>query len=62
MTIDFPEPLPPGSTVTVVLRPWANPGVSDTYLFQVVAWPAGPRPVASPVGVATLRIYRFMPW
>ena len=62
MTIDFPEPVPPGSTVTVVLRPWANPGVSDTYLFQVVAWPAGPRPVASPVGVATLRIYSFMPW
>ena len=53
----FPEPVPPGSTITVTMRPWANPSQSDTYLFQVVAFPAGPDPVASPVGVATLRIY-----
>lgn len=53
----FPEPVAPGSTITVTMRPWANPSQSDTYLFQVVAFPAGPEPVASPVGVATLRIY-----
>lgn len=53
----FPEPVPPGETVTVVLRPWTNPQAADTYLFQVVVWPAGPNPVASPVGTATLRIY-----
>lgn len=57
VSVDFPEPVAPGETVTVVLRPWTNPQVSDTYLFQVVVWPAGPNPVASPVGPATLRIY-----
>lgn len=57
ITVEFPEPIPPGETVTVVLRPWSNPQTADTYLFQVVVWPAGPNPVASPVGPVTLRIY-----
>ena len=38
--IDFPEPVQPGQTVTVVLRLWTNPMQSDTYMFAVVAWPA----------------------
>jgi len=58
----FSEPVPPGTTITVVLRAWRNPWWSDTYLFQVQAWPAGPNPVASPVGVATLRIYDPFDW
>lgn len=57
VSVEFPEPVAPGETVTVVLRPWTNPQWADTYLFQVVAWPAGPNPVASPVGIVTLRIY-----
>ncbi len=60
--IDFPEPVEPGETVTVVLRPWANPIQADTYLFAVTAWPAGPDPVASPVGFGTLRIYNPVSW
>lgn len=62
ITVDFPEPVAPGETVTVELRPWTNPQVPDTYLFQVVVWPAGPNPVASPVGTATLRIYERFPF
>ena len=62
VTIDFPEPVAPGNTLTVVLKPWYNPVTSDTYLFQVTAWPAGPQPVASPIGPATLRIYDRFPW
>ncbi|KEF42243.1 MAG: hypothetical protein ER33_06895 [Cyanobium sp. CACIAM 14] len=61
-TLTFPEPVPPGSTFTVSLRPWSNPSQADTYLFQVVAFPAGPNPVASPVGVGTLRIYQSIDW
>ena len=57
MTLEFPEPVPPGSTLTVSVVPWTNPIQSDTYLFQVVAYPAGPDPLGSPVGVGTLRIY-----
>lgn len=61
-TVRFPQPVPPGSTITVELRPWRNPQVADTYLFEVTALPAGPNPVASPVGVATLRIYDAFPF
>ncbi|MFM8605131.1 MAG: DUF2808 domain-containing protein [Cyanobium sp.] len=56
------EPVPPGTTVTVALQAWRNPLWSDTYLFQVVAWPAGADPMPSPVGVATLRIYDPFDW
>ncbi|MFZ0408549.1 MAG: DUF2808 domain-containing protein [Cyanobium sp.] len=62
ITINFPEPVLPGSTVTVMLKPWYNPATADTYMFQVTAWPAGPQPVASPIGAATLRIYDRFPW
>lgn len=61
-TLQFPEPVPPGATVTVSLRPWFNPVQADTYLFQVTAIPAGQGPVASPVGVGTLRIYQPNDW
>jgi hypothetical protein len=61
-TIDFPDPVPPGETVTVVLKPWFNPMIADTYRFQVIAWPDGPNPVASPVGFGTLRIYERGRW
>ncbi len=61
-TLTFPEPVAPGQTITVAIRPWTNPMQADTYLFQVVALPAGPLPVASPVGVGTLRIYQQNDW
>ncbi|MCP9848583.1 DUF2808 domain-containing protein [Cyanobium sp. Morenito 9A2] len=54
--IDFPQPVPPGSTLTVALRPHRNPSQADSYMFQVTAFPAGPNPVASPVGFVTLSI------
>lgn len=54
--VSFPEPVPPGSTITLALRPWRNPFQADTYMFQVTAFPAGPDPVASPVGFATMQI------
>lgn len=61
INVTFLEPVPPGETVTVVLRPWTNPQAADTYLFQVMVWPAGVNPVASPVGTAALRIYERYP-
>ena len=61
-TVQFPQPVPAGSTLTVVLRPWRNPSTADTYLFEVVAYPAGPNPVASAVGLGTLRIYEALSW
>ena len=61
-SLSFPEPVPPGTTVTVSLRPWFNPVQADTYLFQVSAIPSGPNPLPSPVGVGTLRIYQPDDW
>ena len=58
-TIRFPEPVQPGNTVTVVLRPWTNPAQADTYMFAVNAFPSGPNPSPSPLGYGTLRIYNF---
>lgn len=58
MRLRFPQPVPPGSTLTVRLKPWANPVSADTYLFQVTALPAGPDPVPAPLGFGTLRIYQ----
>ncbi|MEB3171250.1 MAG: DUF2808 domain-containing protein [Synechococcaceae cyanobacterium] len=60
--LTFPQPVAPGTTLTVALRAWRNPWVADTYLLQVVAWPAGPNPQAAPVGVGTLRIYSPVEW
>jgi hypothetical protein len=55
--VRFLEPVPAGSTVTVVLKPWNNPAQSDTYMFQVTAFPAGDNPSPAPLGFGTLRIY-----
>ena len=62
MLLEFPNPVPPGNTITVVVIPWTNPMQSDTYLFQVAAFPDGPNPVSSPVGIGTLRIYENTYW
>jgi len=56
-SISFPEPVAPGSTVTVSLKPWNNPAMADTYMFQVTAFPSGPNPSPTPLGYGTLRIY-----
>ncbi|MFM1812030.1 MAG: hypothetical protein RLZZ336_968 [Cyanobacteriota bacterium] len=55
--ISFPEPVPPGSTLTLMLKPWNNPSMADTYMFAVTAYPAGPNPSPTPLGYGTLRIY-----
>lgn len=56
-SLTFPQPVPPGSTLTVVLQPWNNPIQADTYMFEVMAYPAGPNPVAASLGYGTLNIY-----
>ncbi|MCP9928921.1 DUF2808 domain-containing protein [Cyanobium sp. CH-040] len=56
--VRFPQPVPPGSTVTVMLKPWFNPSMPGTYLFQVTAFPDGPNPNPTSLGSARLRIYR----
>lgn len=61
-SIQFSEPVAPGQTVTVVLRPWTNPVQSDTYMFSVMAFPAGPEPVGAMAGFVTFPIYPLERW
>ena len=56
MRVDFPDPPPPGSTLTVVLRPPNNPSLNDIYLFAVEALPAGPKTSAAPLDIARMEI------
>ena len=56
MRVEFPEPPPAGSTLTVVRRPPNNPSLNDLYLFAVEALPAGPNPAAAPLGFARMEI------
>lgn len=58
ISVRFPQPVAPGSTLTVRLKPWNNPTMADTYMFQVTAFPAGPNPRPALLGFGTLRIYR----
>jgi hypothetical protein len=58
-SITFPQPVPPGSTLTVVLQPWNNPIQPDTYMYEVMAYPAGPNPTPASLGYGTLNIYPF---
>lgn len=60
--VAFREPVAPGQTVTLVLRPWTNPVQSDVYMFSVMALPAGPEPVAAMAGFVTFPIYPVERW
>ena len=57
MTVTFLQPPQPGQTITVSLVPQNNPRWADTYMFAVQALPAGPNPVATSLGYATMNIY-----
>jgi hypothetical protein len=53
--IRFPEPVLPGSTITVAFRIGTNPP-ADLYSFAVSATPYGPNPISQSVGVVTMNI------
>ncbi|MFZ9713479.1 MAG: DUF2808 domain-containing protein [Vulcanococcus sp.] len=62
MRVQFPQPVQPGQTVTLVLRPPLNPMWADTYMFAVQALPAGPNPVPASLGFATMDILNRTSW
>ncbi|QEY31315.1 DUF2808 domain-containing protein [Synechococcus sp. RSCCF101] len=59
VAVRFPEPVPPGTQVTVAFPIGINPA-ADLYMFTVAALPAGPGPVSQPVGVVRMSV--FTPW
>lgn len=54
VVIDFNEPVPAGQILTVQFDQMRKPRLGGTYLFDVNALPAGPRPVSQFVGFGRL--------
>lgn len=58
VTINFDQPVPPGSTVTIALKPERNPRLSGIYLFGVTAYPTGESPYGQFLGYGRLHFYQ----
>ncbi|MBD2441110.1 DUF2808 domain-containing protein [Nostoc sp. FACHB-110] len=57
-TVNFAQPIQPGQTVTIALRPDRNPANSGVYLFGVKGFPSGEQPVGQFLGVGRLQFYQ----
>ncbi|HEY9825529.1 MAG TPA: DUF2808 domain-containing protein [Stenomitos sp.] len=63
--IRFTEPVPPGSTVTLGLRPYNNPDTGGVYLFGVTTFPQGDKVRGQFIGYGRLQFYEnsfFRSW
>lgn len=60
ITIAFAPPIPPGTTFTITLQPFTNPGDPGTYLFTVQAFPIGENPIGLDIGVGSLSFYQLL--
>lgn len=56
-TVVFDPPVPPGSTVTIALKPKRNPDWGGVYLFGVTAYPAGENSSGQFLGYGRLTFY-----
>ncbi len=55
-TVVFDQPVPPGSTVTVALKPERNPFTGGVYLFGVTAYPEGEDSIGLYLGSGRIQI------
>ncbi|WP_013334525.1 DUF2808 domain-containing protein [Gloeothece verrucosa] len=60
ITMTFNPPISPGTTLTVTLQAYRNPGIPGTYLFRVQAFPAGENPVGLDLGVGSLSFHQLL--
>lgn len=58
VTIEFARPIPPGSRVTVGIKPRRNPDYAGVYLFGVTAFPRGEKARGMYLGPGRLHFYR----
>ena len=58
ITVIFANPIPPGTTFTVRLRPKRNPDVGGVYLFGVTAFPWGENPDGLYLGAGRLQFFQ----
>lgn len=57
VTVVFETPVPPGSTVTVSIKPERNPFRGGVYLFEITAFPAGEDSLGQSLGYGRFHIY-----
>lgn len=57
VSVVFEQPVPPGTTVTIGLRPDRNPDQDGLYLFGVTAYPAGESAYGQFLGYGRLQFY-----
>ena len=58
ITVEFDQPIPPGNTVTIGIKPRRNPDYGGVYLFGVTAYPPGDKSVGLYLGPGRLHFYR----
>jgi hypothetical protein len=57
IVVNFEQPIPPGKTITIGLKPAENPFNSGVYLFGVTAFPAGEKSHGQFIGFGRLHFY-----
>ena len=58
ITIIFANPIPPGTTFTIGLKPRRNPDWGGVYLFGVTAFPSGDKPDGLYLGAGRLHFFQ----
>lgn len=58
VTVTFDQPIPPGKTVTIGLKPFRNPSYDGVYIFQLTAFPGGQQIDGQYIGTGRLQFYR----
>ncbi len=57
LLVTFIDSVPPGSSVTIGLKPRQNPRWAGVYLFGITAFPAGEKPRGLYLGVGRLHFF-----
>ena len=58
ITVEFEQPIPPGNSLTIGLKPRRNPDYGGVYLFGVTAYPTGEKPLGMYLGPGRLHFYQ----
>ena len=58
ITVELEQPIPPGSRVTIGIKPKRNPDFAGVYLFGVTAFPQGEKARGMYLGPGRLHFYR----
>lgn len=62
LEVVFTDPIPPGTTFSIKLRPYHNPRWSGSYTFGVTAFPPGNQAQGLYLGSRRLTFYERLEW